>query len=141
MEAAIGAAMAHPRFQFTLLRLFAGVALLLAAAGIYSVMSYAVARRTHGIGLRMTLGAQRVDVLRMVLRQAMLRVAMGAALGLAGALALTRLMANLLYGVQPTDPLTFGVVSLVLIGAALLASYIPARRASRIDPMVALRQE
>jgi putative ABC transport system permease protein len=80
-------------------------------------------------------------VLRLVLGQAMIRVAIGSAIGLAGALALTRLMANLLYGVQPTDPITFGVVSLVLIGAAFLASYIPARRASRIDPMVALRQE
>ena len=141
MEAAIGAALARPRFQFMLLGMFAIVALLLAAAGIYSVMSYAISRRTQEIGLRLTLGAQRGDVLRLVLGQAMIRVAIGSAIGLAGALALTRLMANLLYGVQPTDPLTFGAVSLVLIGAALLASYIPARRASRIDPMVALRQE
>jgi putative ABC transport system permease protein len=117
------------------------VALLLAAAGIYSVMSYAISRRTQEIGLRLTLGAQRGDVLRLVLGQAMIRVAIGSAIGLGGALALTRLMSNLLYGVQPTDPITFGVVSLVLIGAALVASYIPARRASRIDPMVALRQE
>jgi predicted permease len=141
MEAAIGTALARPRFQFTLLGMFAMVALLLAAAGIYSVMSYAISRRTQEIGLRLTLGAQRGDVLRLVLGQAMIRVAIGSAIGLAGALALTRLMSNLLYGVQPTDPLTFGAVSLVLIGAALLASYIPARRASRIDPMVALRQE
>jgi predicted permease len=141
MEDAIGTALARPRFQFMLLGLFAMVALLLAAAGIYSVMSYAISRRTQEIGLRLTLGAQRGDVLRLVLGQAMIRVAIGSAIGLAGALALTRLMANLLYGVQPTDPITFGVVSLVLIGAALLASYIPARRASRIDPMVALRQE
>jgi predicted permease len=141
MEDAIGTALARPRFQFMLLGLFAMVALLLAAAGIYSVMSYAISRRTQEIGLRLTLGAQRGDVLRLVLGQAMIRVAIGSAIGLAGALMLTRLMANLLYGVQPTDPITFGVVSLVLIGAALLASYIPARRASRIDPMVALRQE
>jgi predicted permease len=141
MEAAIGTALARPRFQFMLLGLFAMVALLLAAAGIYSVMSYAISRRTQEIGLRLTLGAQRGDVLRLVLGQAMIRVAIGSAIGLGGALALTRLMSNLLYGVQPTDPITFGVVSLVLIGAALVASYIPARRASRIDPMVALRQE
>ena len=141
MEAAIGSALARPRFQFMLLGLFAMVALLLAAAGIYSVMSYAISRRTQEIGLRLTLGAQRGDVLRLVLGQAMIRVAIGSAIGLAGALALTRLMSNLLYGIQPTDPLTYRVVSLVLIGAALLASYIPARRASRIDPMVALRQE
>jgi len=114
--------------------------LLLAAAGIYGVMSYAIARRTHEIGLRMTLGAQRGDVLRMVLGQAMLRVGVGTAVGLAGALALTQLMSTLLFGVRPTDPLTFGVVSIVLIGAALLASYVPARRATRIDPMVALRE-
>ena len=124
-----------------LLGLFAMVALLLAAAGIYSVMSYAISRRTQEIGLRLTLGAQRGDVLRLVLGQAMIRVAIGAADRPHRRAALTRLMANLLYGVQPTDPITFGVVSLVLIGAALLASYIPARRASRIDPMVALRQE
>jgi len=140
MEAAIGRAVARPRFQLTLLTAFAVVALLLAAAGIYGVMSYAIARRTHEIGLRMTLGAQRGDVLRMVLGQAMLRVGVGTAVGLAGALALTQLMSTLLFGVRPTDPLTFGVVSIVLIGAALLASYVPARRATRIDPMVALRE-
>jgi predicted permease len=140
MDAVIERAVARPRFQLTLLASFAGIALLLAAAGIYGVMSYAIARRTHEIGLRMTLGAQRGDVLRMVLGQAMLRVGAGAAVGLAGALALTRLMSSLLYGVRPTDPLTFGVVAIVLIGAALLASYVPARRATRIDPMVALRQ-
>jgi len=140
MDTAIDRAVARPRFQLTLLASFAAIALLLAAAGIYGVMSHAIARRTHEIGLRMTLGAQRGDVLRMVLGQAMLRVGIGAAIGLAGALVLTRVMASLLYGVKPTDPLTFGVVALVLIGAALLASYVPARRATRIDPMNALRQ-
>jgi len=140
METVIDHAVARPRFQLTLLASFAAVALLLAAAGIYGVMSYAIARRTHEIGLRMTLGAQRRDVLRMVLGQAMVRVGIGSLVGLAGAMALTRVMSTLLYGVRPTDPLTFGIVTAVLIAAALLASYIPARRATRIDPMVALRQ-
>lgn len=141
MEAAVDRALARPRFQLVLLGLFAAVALLLAAAGIYGVMSYGVARRTQEIGLRLTLGAQRADVIRQVLGQAMVRVAVGGAAGVAGALALTHLMANLLHGVRPTDPLTFLAVSMVLTGAALLASYLPARRASRIDPVVALRQE
>jgi predicted permease len=141
MEAAVDKQLAAPRFQLTLLGGFALVALLLAAAGIYGVMSYAIAGRTKEIGLRMTLGAQRRDVLAMVLGQAMRRVALGAAAGLAGALLLTRLMSNLLYGVRPTDPLTFGLVSLVLVGAALLASYLPARRATRINPVIALRQD
>lgn len=141
MDGAIEKHLARPRFQLTLLGLFALVALLLAAAGIYSVMSYAISRRTQEIGLRLTLGAQRRDVLTMVLRQAMARVAVGGAIGLVGSLILTRLMANLLYGVRPADPLTFGVVSLVLVSAALLASYVPAWRASRIDPIVALRQD
>ncbi len=141
MEDAVNGALARPRFQFVLLGLFAGIALLLAAVGIYSVMSYTVSRRTQEIGLRLTLGAQRIDVLRLVLGQAMTRVSIGAIVGLGGALLLTRLMANLLYGVRPGDPLTFAVVSIVLIGVALLASYVPARRASRIDPIVALRQD
>jgi predicted permease len=141
MEAAVDKQLATPRFQLSLLGGFALVALLLAAAGIYGVMSYAIAGRTKEIGLRMTLGAQRGDVLRMVLGQAMRRVALGAAAGLAGALLLTRLMSNLLYGVRPTDPLTFGIVTLVLVFAALLASYLPARRATRINPVIALRQE
>ncbi|HSC26631.1 MAG TPA: FtsX-like permease family protein, partial [Vicinamibacterales bacterium] len=141
MEAAIGRALARPRFQLTLMGLFAGVALLLAAAGIYGVVSYGVSTRTPEIGLRLTLGAQRGDVLRMILRQALARVAIGAAAGLAGAVVLTRLMSNLLYGVRPGDPITFAAVSCALIGVALLASYLPAWRASRIDPVGALRAE
>jgi predicted permease len=140
MEHVVTEAVARPRFQLTLLATFAGVALLLAAAGIYSVMSYAIQGRTREIGLRMTLGAQRRDVLTMVLGQAMLRVGVGAAAGLLGALALTRLMATLLYGVQPTDPVTFASVTAVLVSVALLASYLPARRATRIDPMAAIRE-
>jgi predicted permease len=139
MEAAVHQALARPRFQSTLLGSFAALALLLAAVGIYGVMSYAVARRTREIGLRLTLGARPVDVLRLVLRQALQRVAIGAGLGLAGAWLLARGLTTLLNGVQPTDPLTFGVVPLVLGAAACVASYLPARRAARVDPMVAMR--
>jgi putative ABC transport system permease protein len=141
MDAVVTRAMARPRFQLAVLAAFAGVALLLAAAGIYGVMSYAISRRTQEIGLRLTLGAQRGDVLKMVLGQAMTLVGLGTIAGLAGALVLTRLMSSLLYGVRPTDPLTFGTVSLVLVGTALLASFVPAHRATRIDPMRALRQD
>lgn len=139
MEDAIARALAGPRFQLTLLGLFAGVALLLAAAGIYSVMSYAVSRRTREIGVRLALGAQRSDVLRMVLRQVLMHVAFGTVAGLMGASLLTRLMSSLLYEVQPGDPVTFALVSGILAGVALLAGYVPARRASRIDPLGALR--
>jgi predicted permease len=139
MAAAVDRALARPRFQSVLLGLFAALALGLAAAGIYGVMSYAVARRTREIGLRLTLGARRGDVLRLVLGHALWRLAIGGAIGLAGAWALARVMATMLYGVRPTDPLTFAVVPVVLALAALAASYLPARRASRVDPMVALR--
>jgi len=141
MEEAVGRALARPRFQLTLLALFAGVALMLAAAGVYGVMSYAVARRTREIGLRLALGAQRGQVHRMVLVQSLQRVALGVLVGLVGAVGLTRLMSNLLYGVRPGDPATFATVTALLAAVALLASYIPAWRASRIDPMGALREE
>ena len=141
MDQAVADATAEPRFLALLLAIFAAVALLLAAVGIYGVMSYAIARRTHEIGIRISLGATRGDVLRMVLRQGMVQALAGSAVGVGGALLLARLMARMLYGVRPDDPLTFGTVSIVLGGAALLAICVPARRATRIEPMVALRQE
>jgi putative ABC transport system permease protein len=141
MEAVVDRALARPRFELTLLGLFAGVALLLAAAGIYAMMSYAVSRRTQEIGLRLTLGAQQRDVLRTILRQATIRIAIGAIAGLTGAVLLTRLMSRLLYAVQPGDPVAFVGATAFLITVALLASFVPAWRASRLDPVKALRQE
>ncbi len=129
------------RFNMSLLSLFAGLALVLAAIGIYGVMSYAVTQRTQEIGIRMALGASTRDVLTLIIRNGLMLVIIGVVVGLAGAVALTRLMATLLFGVTPTDALTMAVVSLVLVGVALLACFIPARRASKVDPLVALRYE
>ena len=129
------------RFNLTLVSIFAISALLLAAVGIFGMMAYWVSRRTNEIGIRMALGAQRNDVLQMVIGQAIKLVLVGVAIGIVGALALTRFLSSLLYGVRPADPLTFIAVSLILIAVALLACYIPARRAAKVDPMTALRYE
>jgi putative ABC transport system permease protein len=141
MEEVIADSVARQRFSMWLLGIFAGLALVLAAVGIYGVMSYSVAQRTREIGIRMALGAQRSDVLKMTIGGGLRLVLMGAAIGLAAALVLTRVMSSLLFGVSPTDPLTFVSISIVLISVAVLASYVPARRATRVDPMFALRHE
>ena len=141
MQQVVSDSVAGRRFQMVLLALFASVALMLAAVGIYGLISYSVSQRTHEIGIRMALGAKREGVLRLVLRQALLLAAAGVALGIGGALTLTRFLSSLLFGVSSKDPLTFVAVSLLLAGVATSASFIPAWRAARIDPMVALRYE
>jgi predicted lysophospholipase L1 biosynthesis ABC-type transport system permease subunit len=129
------------RFSLIIFGAFGAVALLLAAMGIYGVTSYAVAQRTQEIGIRMALGARMGDVLKLVLKSGMSLALIGAALGIVGAFATTRVMSSLLFGVAPTDAVTFGVVSLTLIVVAFVACFIPARRATKVDPLVALRYE
>jgi putative ABC transport system permease protein len=135
------ASLGSRRFNVILIGFFGITALLLATAGVFGVMAYSVSRRTREIGVRVALGAGRSDVLRMILSQGLRTIFIGVAIGIAGSLALTRTVESLLFGVTATDPLTFGAVTLLLVGAALLACFIPARRATKVDPMVALRYE
>jgi predicted permease len=141
MNELISISLASQRFSMILLGAFAGLALILSSIGIYGVVSYLVGQKTREIGIRIALGAQRSDVLRLVLGDGAKMVAVGLAVGLAAAFGLTRLMANMLFGVSTIDPLTFACVAAVLSSVALAACYIPARRAMRVDPMVALRYE
>jgi putative ABC transport system permease protein len=141
MEDWLSTAVSAPRYRTSLLALFALIALILASTGIYGVMSYSVTQRTHELGVRMALGARPFDVLKMVVRQGMTLVVIGTVIGLVGAFALTRVVSSLLFEVTPKDPLTFVTVSVFLLLAALVACYLPARRATKVDPLVALRYE
>jgi putative ABC transport system permease protein len=141
MEQVLNGSVAAERFNVRLLTAFAALALILAAAGIYGVVSYSVARRAHEIGVRMALGAGRWQVLRLVLRQGLVITLIGVVAGAVAALFLTRLLASFLHDVSPTDPLTFATVSILLVSVALIACYVPARRAIRVDPVETLRQE
>jgi putative ABC transport system permease protein len=141
MDGLLSESVSPQRFSALLIGIFAALALLLAAVGIYGVMSYTVSQRTREIGLRMALGAQPQDNLRLIVGHAARLALTGIMLGMAGTLALTKLLSSLLYDVKPTDPATFLTVTLLLLFVALLACYIPARRAMRVDPMAALRYE
>jgi putative ABC transport system permease protein len=141
MDEVVSVAFGPWRSTMLLLGLFAGLAVLLSAVGIYGVISYTATQRTHEIGIRMAMGAGRGDVLRLVMKSGLLLALAGVAIGSGAAYWLTRLIANQLYGVTPTDPVTFASVVLVLLAVALLACYLPARRAANLDPMAALRCE
>jgi putative ABC transport system permease protein len=141
MEENIGTSVAQPRFRTTLLGIFAGCALLLSVVGLYGVMTYSVSRRASEIGIRLALGAQRRDILAMVLGEGLRLAVVGVAIGAVGALALTRLLTTFLYATAPTDPLTYAGAAALLIAVALLACYVPARRAMELDPVSSLRQD
>jgi putative ABC transport system permease protein len=137
----VASSVAGPRFYAVLLGVFAGVAALLATIGVYGVLAYTVSQRTHELGIRMALGAQRAQVLALVLRSGAMLTAIGLALGLIGAIAVTRVLRGMLFGVTPFDPETFLTVSLLFGLVAMVASYIPARLATKVDPMSVLRTE
>src|SRR5262249_42060711 len=141
LDQVLSSSLDQRRFILSLFGVFGAVALLIAAIGVYGVMAYTVTQRTYEIGIRMALGARAADVLRLSLGQGLRLTMTGVALGLPAAISLTRLMKSLLFGVEPTDPLTFTAIALLLMIVALLACWIPALRATKVDPMVALRDE
>src|SRR4029453_5244367 len=141
MEYVVSESVTQPRFNLSLLAMFGGIALALSAAGIYGVTSYTATQRTHEIGIRIAVGARDADVVKMMMKHGMKPALIGLAIGLGAALGLTRLMKSLLFGVTATDPLTFVTLATFLMIVALIACYLPARRATKVDPMIALRFE
>jgi putative ABC transport system permease protein len=141
MSDLVSSSTAEPLFQARLISIFSTLALLLSAIGIYGVLAYSITERTREIGIRMALGAEKSDITRMVLKRSLLLAASGVALGIAGAVAVTRVLAKFLFEVKPTDPVTFAAVVALLVVIALLAGLLPARRATRVDPLVTLRCE
>jgi putative ABC transport system permease protein len=141
MDHIVSESITQPRFNLFLLGLFGAVAMVLSAAGIYGVTAYTVTQRTHELGIRIALGAQVSDVLKMILGQGMAVIGVGLVVGLAAAFVLMRLLRSLLFGVGENDPLTFVAITAVLVFVALIACYIPARRATKVDPLVALRAD
>jgi putative ABC transport system permease protein len=141
VEQLVAESLAPRRFQMLLFGIFAAVALALAAVGVYGVISYSVSRRTHEIGIRMALGARPRDVLFLIVRQGMTLALVGVSIGLAAALGVTRVLKGLLFELSATDPLTFMLIAALMVGVAILACYLPARRATKVDPMTALRRE
>ncbi|HEX8186644.1 MAG TPA: FtsX-like permease family protein, partial [Blastocatellia bacterium] len=141
LEQFIDESVAKKRFSMVLLTSFAVAALILAAVGIYGVMSYLVSQRKSEMGIRLALGAQSWDIMRLILGEGLKLISIGVTVGLGAAVALTRLLSSLLFGVSATDPMTFAFISLSLVAVALLASFVPARRATKVDPMIALRNE
>ena len=141
MRELVGNALAPYRFALILIAIFAGVAVLLATVGLYGVISYSVSQRTREIGIRIAFGAARPTIMRLVLRQGLVLTGVGVILGVIGAVGLTRVISNMLVGVAPTDPLTFSAVAVALFAVGVAGSYVPARRALRVDPMEALRSE
>ena len=141
MEQVFSDALAQPRFSAVILIVFSATALLLASAGIYAFVSFLTAQRVQEIAIRMALGAQASDILKLVLSRGLLLATMGVAAGTAAALILTRLISSLLFGISPTDPITFASIAAIVMAVVMAACYFPARRATKVDPMVALRSE